>query len=102
MSRTFLVMASSGQGVVTVTFSEPVVEERVIATGFISNFDKNSVSREVYTIIRDLMVSGLVSKIDWHPKNGLTMTLARSKRRDWLVNRLEGILSPFAVKAREA
>lgn len=100
MDRTFTVLAHDGQGLVRVIFSEPPLKTRV-KVEHISDFDRGSVSREVFQVIRELKDSGLVREIDWDPNNGLIMYLRRGQRWVWLVNRLESILGPVAKPSRQ-
>lgn len=101
MGRTYTVMSPDGQEVVLVTFSEPVWHER-ITVRFISDLKRDELPREVYQVIRELMDSNLLRKIEWDPEGGLKMVLRRRQRGNWLINRLPGILSDIAIPSRQA
>lgn len=100
MERTYTVMSADGNELVRVTFSSPVWDQRVVVR-FISDLRPDSVPRDMYTALSDLMRSGLLREVDWDPKLGLTMYLRRGQRRGWLINRLPGILDSVASEARE-
>lgn len=103
MGITYIVLLPNGKDpdLVHVTFSERVVETEIKVI-HISNFDRGSVTREIFQVLRELKDSGLVREISWNPNDGLKMYVHRGKRRGWLINRLESILGPIAVPSRQA